>query len=309
MSVMRSVFLKASESAWLRERATHYAFMRRSIKRFMPGEHLCDALDAAKRLNQSGILAVLTHLGENVEERLEAEEVVRGYVAALEQIRAASLSAEISVKLTQLGLDLDAEFCRANLTRIIESSTPDKTVWIDMEHSPYIDATLDIYRRVHEAHQNTGLCLQAYLFRTERDLASLIPLGAAVRLVKGAYSEPPEIAFAEKKDVDENFFRLAQMLLAPGARAASVRAALATHDGALIQRISKWAAGQGISRDQIEFQMLYGIKRTEQVRLARDGYRSGVLVSYGSYWFPWFMRRLAERPANAFFVARNLFAA
>jgi proline dehydrogenase len=306
MSLMRSVFLKASESGWLREHATRYRFMRHSVERFMPGEGLDHALAAAKRLGESGIFAVLTRLGENVKARWEAEEVVHEYVIALKQIRAASLSAEISVKLTQLGLDLDSEFCRANLMRIIENSAPDKTVWIDMEHSPYVDATLEIYRRVHEVHRNTGVCLQAYLFRTEKDLASLIPLGAAVRLVKGAYNEPPEIAFAEKKDVDDNFLRLAQTLLASNARAASVRAALATHDTALIAQISAWAASQSIPKKKIEFQMLYGIQRAEQVRLAREGYRSGVLVSYGSYWFPWFMRRLAERPANAFFVARNL---
>ncbi|HKV49455.1 MAG TPA: proline dehydrogenase family protein [Candidatus Acidoferrales bacterium] len=309
MNLMRSLFLKASESAWLRERAGRYPFMRRSVERFMPGERLEDALTAAQRLNESDVFAVLTHLGENVKARSEAEEVVGGYVQAIQEIRAANLSAEISVKLTQLGLDLDLDFCCENLMRIIEHSAPDRTVWIDMEHSPYVDATLNIYRRVHDAHRNTGVCLQAYLFRTEKDLASLIARGAAVRLVKGAYNEPPEIAFAEKKDVDENFCRLARMLLAPEARATSVRAALATHDIALIKELSTWAAAQGIPKNQIEFQMLYGIKRAEQVRLAHEGYRSGVLVSYGSYWFPWFMRRIAERPANAFFVARNLFGA
>jgi proline dehydrogenase len=282
--------------------------MRRSVERFMPGENLEDALGAAKRLAEAGTFSVLTHLGENVKERSAAEEVTLGYVEALKRIHAMNLPAEISVKLTQLGLDLDAEFCRANLMRIIENSSADRTVWIDMEHSPYVDVTLSIYRRVHEAHRNTGVCLQAYLFRTEKDLASLISAGAAVRLVKGAYSEPPEIAFAEKKDVDENFLRLSQMLFDAEARRAGVRAALATHDLPLISRICEWAAARKISKEHIEFQMLYGIQRTEQVRLAREGYRSGVLVSYGSYWFPWFMRRLAERPANAFFVARNLFA-
>lgn len=309
MSLMRGMFLKASESAWLRRRAARYGFMRRSVERFMPGEHLDDALRAAKKLNENGVFGVLTHLGENVKEHSEAEEVVRGYVTALEQIRTGNIVAEISVKLTQLGLDLDAELCRANLTRIVENSAPDKTVWIDMEHSPYVDATIEIYRQVHQTHSNTGICVQAYLFRTEKDLASRIPLGAAVRLVKGAYSEPPEIAFAEKKDVDENFFRLARMLLSRNAQAPAVRAAFATHDIALIARIVEWAVRQGISKKQIEFQMLYGIQRAQQVQLAREGYRSGVLVSYGSYWFPWFMRRLAERPANAFFVARNLFGA
>lgn len=305
---MRNAFLKASESAWLRDRATRYGFMRRSVERFMPGETLDDALGAAKRLHDNGIFAVLSHLGENVTQRSEAEEVTRGYIRALQHIRHACLSAEISVKLTQLGLDLNADFCYENVLRIVENSSADRTVWIDMEHSPYVDATLSIYHRVHKTHKNAGVCLQAYLFRTEKDLASLIPSGAAIRLVKGAYKEPPEIAFAEKPDVDANFLQLAQMLLSPDARRAGVRAALATHDRKLIAKICEWAAPPGIPKDQIEFQMLYGIQRAEQVRLAREGYRCGVLVSYGDYWFPWFMRRLAERPANAVFVARNLVA-
>lgn len=306
MNLMRSAFLKASESVWLREHASRYGFMRRSVRRFLPGESLDDALSAARNLNKSGTLAVLTHLGENVVQHSEAEQVVQGYTDALERIQAANLAAEVSVKLTQLGLDLDAEFCRANLARIVAKSAPDRTVWVDMEHSSYIDVTLSIYRQVHRTHQNSGVCLQAYLFRTEKDLASLISLGAAVRLVKGAYSEPPEIAFAEKRDVDDNFFHLAKMLLGPAARSSGVRAAIATHDRALIHRISQWAATEGISKDHVEFQMLYGINRAEQQRLASEHYRTAVLVSYGSYWFPWFMRRLAERPANVFFVARNL---
>lgn len=304
---MRNAFLKASESAWLRDRAARYGFMRRSVERFMPGETLEDALGAAKRLHDSRIFAVLSHLGENVTQRSEAEKVTREYTQALRRIRDAGLSAEISVKLTQLGLDLDADFCYENVVRIVENSSTDATVWIDMEHSPYIDATLSIYHRVHKTHKNAGVCLQAYLFRTEKDLASLIPLGASIRLVKGAYSEPPEIAFAEKTDVDGNFLHLAQLLLSPDAKRAGVRAALATHDRKLIAEICEWGAVQHIPKEQIEVQMLYGIQRAEQLRLAREGYRCGVLVSYGDYWFPWFMRRLAERPANAFFVARNLF--
>jgi proline dehydrogenase len=308
MSLMRSAFLRASESAWLREHAGRYGFMRRSVRRFLPGEGLDDALAAARRLNESGTLAVLTHLGENVSQRSEAENVVRGYVDALERIRAANLAAEISVKLTQLGLDLDTGFCRENLTRIVDSSSPERTVWIDMEHSSYVDVTLNIYRQVLARRRNIGVCLQAYLFRTEKDLASLIPIGAAVRLVKGAYSEPPEIAFAEMKDVDENFLHLAKILLGPAARSSGVRAAMATHDRSLIARVSEWAAAEGIAKDHVEFQMLYGINRAELQRLASERYRTGVLVSYGSCWFPWFMRRLAERPANVFFVARNIFS-
>jgi proline dehydrogenase len=306
MSLMRSVFLKASESAWLRERAVRYGFMRRSVARFMPGEKLEDAITAGETMAEDGVFSVLTHLGENVTQPSDAEEATQAYIEALEKIREASLAAEISVKLTQLGLDLDAELCFVNLMRIMERSSPERTVWIDMEHAPYVDVTLSIYRRMRDKHRNIGVCLQAYLFRTERDLAGLIAIGASVRLVKGAYSEPPEIAFAEKADMDANFLELAQMLLSSKARRAGVRAAIATHDVKLIARICEWAAKQGIAKNEIEFQMLYGIQRAELLRLAKEGYHAGSFISYGSHWFPWFMRRLAERPANVFFVARNL---
>jgi proline dehydrogenase len=306
MSLLRSAFLRASSSAWLRAHATHFAFMRRSVQRFLPGESLDAAVAAAGVLAKGGIFSSLAHLGENVTQRSEAESATKQCIDSLEALRRANLRPEISVKLTQLGLDLDPEFCCNNLLRILENSVEKQFLWIDMENSPYVDVTLSIYRRVHAAHRNMGICLQAYLFRTEKDLASLLPMGAAVRLVKGAYSEPPEIAFAEKADVDANFIHLAQMLLGPEARAAGIRAALATHDRALIARICQWAAEQGIANDQLEFQMLYGIQRAEQLRLAQAGYRSGVHLSYGTYWFPWFMRRLAERPANAWFVAKSL---
>jgi len=306
MSVMRGVLLRASESAWLRERAVRYPFLRRSVERFMPGESLEDAVAAGLKMAGSGVFSVLTHLGENVTRPLDAEQATRAYIDALEKIREANLAAEISVKLTQLGLDLDKELCLANVMRIVERSSTERTVWIDMEHAPYVDLTLSIYRRVHERHRNSGVCLQAYLFRTERDLETLIRIGASVRLVKGAYSEPPEIAFAEKADVNTNFVRLAQILLSPQAQAAGVRAAIATHDVKLITQICDWAATQAIAKSAIEFQMLYGIQRAELLRLAKEGYPSGAFISYGSHWFPWFMRRLAERPANVFFVAKNL---
>lgn len=307
MNLMRNIFLQASSSAWLRAHATHFNFVRRSVRRFLPGERLEDAVAAARALANKGVFSVLAHLGENVTQTADADAATVSYIEALEALRNANLRGEISVKLTQLGLGFDHEFCRRNLLRILASSSPQQFVWVDMENSPYVDQTLAIYRAVREMHGNIGVCLQAYLFRTEKDLALLVPLGAAIRLVKGTYREPPEIAFSEKRDVDENFFRLAQMLLAEDARAKGVRAAIATHHHALIQRICQWAARQGIARENLEFQMLYGIQRAEQLRLARDGYRSGVHVSYGSYWFPWFMRRLAERPANVWFVGRNIF--
>jgi proline dehydrogenase len=310
MSVMRNMLLKASENSWLRERAPRYRFIRRSVERFLPGEELSDALAAAGRLAERGIATLLTHLGENVAERAEAEGVTNHYLQALDRIRAASLPSEISVKLTQLGLDLDAGFCYDNLEKLLRHSreaTPGRLVWIDMEHSPYVDVTLDLYRRARKEFPNVGVCLQAYLYRTERDIESLVSIGAAVRLVKGAYNEPSEIAHPKKSDVDESYFQLARKLLSSQARAAGVRAALATHDTKLIARISGWAASEGIAKNQTEFAMLYGIQRAEQERLAREGYRVSVLVSYGAYWFPWFMRRLAERPANILFLAKNIF--
>jgi proline dehydrogenase len=305
---MRRSLLKASQSQWLREHAPRYGFMRRTVTRFMPGENVEDALAAARTLASNGIGSVLTHLGENITDRAEAQEVTNHYLNVLDRIRAANLPAEVSVKLTQLGLDLDAEFCHSNLVALIEHTPAEKTLWIDIEQSPYVDATLELYRRARKAYANVGVCVQAYLYRTEKDLDSLISIGGAVRLVKGAYIEPPEVAFPQKKDVDENYFHLAQRLLSPEARKTRVRAAMATHDSVLIKKIAQWSAAQGIPKTQLEFQMLYGIQRSEQLRLVRDGYRCNVLISYGSFWFPWFMRRLAERPANVLFLARNFFS-
>jgi proline dehydrogenase len=313
MSLLRSVFLSASQSIWLRDHAPRLGFVRRTAGRFLPGEDADAALSAARTLAESGVITLLTHLGENVATRDEASAVTRQYLDLIARVRSAALPSEISVKLTQLGLDLDAEFCFANLTTLIDASASadpaaSKTLWIDMEQSPYIDVTLSLYRRARAAHRNVGVCVQAYLYRTEKDVSSLIAQGATVRLVKGAYNEPAEIAYPKKSDVDESYFRLAQMLLGPEARAAGVRAAMATHDRALIARLIDWSAAQKIPKAELEFAMLYGIQRAEQLRLAREGYRSCVLISYGSYWFPWFMRRLAERPANAWFLARNLFS-
>jgi proline dehydrogenase len=305
---MRRSLLKASQSQWLRERAPRYGFMRRTVKRFMPGENVEDALAAAQTLASNGIGTVLTHLGENITDRAEAQGVTNHYLDVLNRIRTANLPAEVSVKLTQLGLDLDRDFCYSNLVALIEHTPAEKTLWIDIEQSPYVDATLELYRRARKSYPHVGVCVQAYLYRTEKDLDSLISIGGAVRLVKGAYNEPPEIAFPQKKDVDENYFHLAQRLLSPEARKTQVRAAMATHDSALIKKIAEWSAAQGIAKTHLEFQMLYGIQRSEQLRLVRDGYRCNVLISYGSFWFPWFMRRLAERPANVLFLARNFFS-
>jgi proline dehydrogenase len=308
MSLMRSLFLVCSRSVWLRERATRYRFVRRAVTRFMPGETLDDALGTAGRLKQQQLGTVFTYLGENVADPAEAKRVTDHYLEVLDRIHALGLGTEVSVKLTQLGLDLDRELCYANLASIIARAGAESVVWIDMEGSDYTDVTLEIYRRARASFPNVGVCLQAYLRRTENDLASLIPTSPAIRLVKGAYKEPPEIAFPQKSQVDENYFKLATQLLSDEARATRTRAAFGTHDRKLIQHILDFAETNKLSRERFEFQMLYGIQPHEQLRLAREGWKSIVLVAYGSFWFPWYMRRLAERPANVWFVLRNLFA-
>ena len=305
---MRSFFLACSQSRWLRERATRYGFMRRAVSRFMPGETASEALAAAAGLRDQSIGTVFTYLGENIADPAEAVSVTQHYLEVLDRVRDRGLGTEISVKLSQLGLDLSTELCYTNLLRIIEHADRNSVVWIDMEASHYVDPTLDLYRRARAACPNVGVCLQACLYRTADDLKSLLPMGAAIRLVKGAYKEPPQVAFPRKESVDDNYWALAQQLLSEEARAAGVRTAIATHDLKLIRRIIDYADSKELSRSSFEFQMLYGIQREEQRRLAREGRKSVVLVAYGSYWFPWYMRRLAERPANAFFVLRNLFA-
>jgi proline dehydrogenase len=303
---MRALLLAGSESPWLRDQATKYGFVRRAVSRFMPGETVDDALGAARSL---GFGAVLTRLGENVTTAEEAEAVKQHYLDLLDRVSQEKLDVEISVKLTQLGLDQSREACEKHLQALIERARSlNNWVWVDIESTAYTDVTLDIYRAARAKFPNTGLCIQAYLYRTEKDLESLIALGSGVRLVKGAYKEPPDKAFPKKTDVDENYFRLAQRLLSPEARAKGVRAIFGTHDPILLRRIEQFGRESKLTPKDLEFQLLYGIARTEQQRLAGMGYKFRVLISYGAAWFPWYMRRLAERPANVLFVARSLFA-
>jgi len=308
MPLVRSILLAASQNAWLRRNAVNFPFVRRSVSRFMPGETLEAALRTAEQLRQRQIGTVFTHLGENVTDHAEARKVTEHYLEVLDRIHSQNLPTEVSVKLTQLGLDLSPDVCYENLEQILRREKGEAMVWVDMEASQYVDATLGIYRRALENYPHTGICLQAYLFRTKEDLAGLLPLRPSVRLVKGAYKEPAEIAFARKADVDRNFFALAQVLLGAAAEGGCVRAAFGTHDVRLIGSIADFIAQQGWPKKRLEVQMLYGIQRAEQERLARNGYRSIVLVAYGTYWYPWFVRRLAERPANLWFLLRNVFA-
>lgn len=306
VSLPQRFFLACSESEWLRNRATRFRFVRRAVTRFMPGEELDAALQAAVELREKSIDSVFTRLGEHVSSPAEAHAATGHYLEALDRMRAASLAGEVSVKLSQLGLDLGIELCASNLSEIIERAHPESMVWIDMESSRQVDATLGIYRSARLRQPNVGVCLQAYLHRTAADLAALLPLDPAIRLVKGAYSEPPAAALQRKQDVDENYFALARTLLSARAQSSGVRVAMATHDRRLIRRIIRHTQASGLDHGLLEFQMLYGIQRAEQARLASEGFKTMVLISYGDYWFPWYMRRLAERPANVLFVIRNL---
>ncbi len=307
MSIARSVLLAMSTNAWLRERATKTAFVRRSVSTFMPGERLEDAMAAAAEQQRRGIGTILTKLGENLTRVEEAEEVTRHYLEVLDTVKAAGLRAQISVKPTQLGLDLDKELCFNNIQRLVDRAAErENFVWIDMEGSPYVDPTLDLFRRTRARSSRVGVALQAYLYRTAQDVESLIPLGAAIRMVKGAYLEPPSIAYPKKADVDENFYKLSCRLLAEDARRAGGLLHIATHDPHLVDRLAAFIDQHQVPASAYEYAMLYGIQRQLQQRLVQAGRPLRVLIAYGEYWFPWYMRRLAERPANVWFVVKNI---
>ena len=307
MNLARKALLAASTNAWLRERATRTAFVRRSVSKFMPGERLEDALAAAAAQQEQGIGTILTKLGENLTRVEEAEEVTRHYLDVLDRVNAAGLRAQISVKPTQLGLDLDNELCFDNLQRLVDrAGERDNVVWIDMESSPYVDPTLDLFRRTRARSPRVGIALQAYLYRTAQDIESLVPLGAAIRIVKGAYLEAASVAYPKKADVDENFYKLSCRLLAEDARRAGGLLHMATHDPVLVDRLTAFIDANNVPASAYEFAMLYGIQRTLQQRLLAARRPLRVLIAYGEYWFAWYMRRLAERPANVWFVVKNL---
>jgi len=272
----------------------------------MPGETIEDALGAARSFAGQGLPTTLTQLGENVTTADEADAVVRHYLDVLARVSGLGLDTEISVKLTHLGLDFDPELTNRNTERLAARARGlGNWLWIDMEASPYAERTIDIYRRLRESFSNVGICLQAYLRRTPADVEALLG-GGGIRLVKGAYREPQPLIVGGKRAVDERYFELAQKL-ALQRREGGLRLALATHDLELIERIEQAANRAGVGRDAYEIQMLYGIRHADQFRLLRQGYRVRTLIAYGSSWYPWYLRRLAERPTNLFFVARNLF--
>ncbi len=303
---MRRVFLWAARNRWLKERLPKLRFMRRAVRRFMPGETLADALAAALPLQAAGIATLYTRLGENLEHVDEADEVAAHYIDAIDRIVAASITGEVSVKPTQLGLDLDPDLCFGHLVRIADhAAAAGSYLWIDMEGSAYTDATIGLYERLRAVQPRTGICLQAYLRRTAADIERLRPLDPAIRLVKGAYDEKESIAYRNRRNVDSNFVGLAVSFLVDG-RGRSIRLGLGTHDVALIEQIAEQVKAAGIGRDGFEVEMLYGVRTDQQFRLAKAGYRVQTLIAYGEHWYPWYMRRLAERPANVWFVMRQM---
>jgi len=307
MGLARNTLLWISENRRLRQALPEYKFIRRAVSRFMPGELLEDALQAAERLKPQSINTVFTLLGENVTDEREAKQEVVHYTEMLRQINKRGLDTYVSVKLTHLGLDLNEDLCVANLLAIVaEAKSLNNMVWIDMEQSQYVDRTIDVFKKVRKDNPNVGLCLQAYLYRTEKDLENLFPHKPAIRFVKGAYKEPPTVAFRKKSDVDENFFKLCKATLGQARNGAKL--VVGTHDTQLIRRIQQEAERLAVKKSEYEFHLLFGIQTNEQQRLARDGYSIRVLISYGSFWFPWYVRRLAERPANVWFVVRKMFS-
>ena len=308
MSVARTLLLKASDSKWLRENGTRAPFVRRAVSRFMPGESFDDMVVAARVMAAEGVTAVFTRLGENVRDLAEADGVAGHYLDGIDRIRELNLACEPSIKLTQLGLDIDRELAYGHLRDLAaRAHATGNYLWVDMEQSSYVDVTLELTRRLRGEFPRVGVCLQAYLFRTRADLVELMGRGIGIRLVKGAYNEPAGVAFPRKSDVDANYAALAQVMLEAGSRAGGARPVFGTHDVQLIDTIRRHAATIGVKPAEFEFHMLYGIQKATQLRLARDGAAVRVLIAYGAYWFPWYMRRLAERPANMWFVAKSFF--
>lgn len=300
---MKSTLLYLSKSSGFKNFLTRFKSFNRVTRRFVAGEELAEAVEAIRHLNQNNIAASFDHLGESITSEVETRREVTEYVRILDAIADNNLDSNVSIKLTQLGLDISQEVCYANTRAIVETAARHKNfVRIDMEDSPKTDATLQIFRRLHAEFSNVGIVIQSYLYRSEKDVEELLREGARIRLCKGAYKEPPEVAFQKKTEVDQNYVKLMRMMLVSG-----IYHGIATHDEKMIEATQQFAKEQGIALDKFEFQMLYGIRRDLQEKLVGEGYRMRVYVPYGKYWYPYFMRRLAERPANVWFIMKNIF--
>lgn len=301
--ISRTALLYLSQQHGLKDFFSKVPGFKQVTRRFIAGENIEAAIVTIKELNKIGITATFDHLGESTTSKAEADADVREYIRLLGRIQETGVDSNVSVKLTQLGLDIDEDYCLQNTRRIVaEAHQRGNFVRIDMEDSTKTDATLRIFRQMFHEFGNVGIVLQAYLYRTEKDMEEVLAMGARIRLCKGAYQEPPEVAFPEKTDVDDNYVKLMKKLLKSG-----IYHGIATHDMRMIRATQEFAAAEKIGQDQYEFQMLYGVRRDLMTQLAQEGYRMRTYVPYGEFWYPYFMRRLAERPANVWFVVKNLF--
>ena len=319
--MLRSILIYLSRAGWAQRLVTGWGFARKAASRFVAGETVQDAIRIVRELNVKGIFATLDRLGEHTSNLDEANASSDAIVDVLNEIDKAGVKGNISIKLTQIGVGLDEEICRQNLIRILEQAEKQRNfVRIDMEDTPYTDITLSMYKSMLErgfSSDGCGIVMQAYLLRTEADIRALLQKQTHIRLVKGAYNEPPDKAFVKKSDTDANFDLLAKILLDAMAamEAGTLRddgcvppfAAIATHDERRIDFAKKHAEKIGLSKRAVEFQMLYGVRRDLQERLVKEGYPVRVYVPFGKQWYPYFMRRLAERPANIWFFISNYF--
>lgn len=306
--MIRAILISLSKSQAIKSLILRLGFTRRASRRFVAGENQEEVIPVLKDLNAKGMVTTLDILGENVLNPEDAKRATGEYLRLLDRLAASGVYSHVSVKLTQMGLDLSQELCQANLEKIVGRARETGTfVRVDMEGSPYTEATLQAYLSVRQRYGNMGIAIQSYLYRSKKDVEDLIAQGVAnVRLCKGAYLEPKSIAFPRKKDVDANYIALAEMLFAPQSLANGTHLALATHDARIIDWAKRYVALHNIPRDRFEFQMLYGIRRDLQQQLAQEGYVMRIYVPFGDQWYPYFMRRLAERPANIFFILGNL---
>lgn len=307
--MMREALIALSRSKRMAHLMTTNRLAWSAANRFVAGETLEQAVDTVRALNQSGLVATLDRLGENVTAEAEAEATAAAYHEMVDRIRASGVDSTVSVKLTSVGLDLGEDVAHRLMAGILEragAGDPPIEVTIDMEGSPYTQVTLDLFHRLHAEYPHVAAVVQSYLYRTEEDVEALIDVGARVRLCKGAYSEPPSIAYPDKKDADAAFLRITARMLSEEARAKGAYIGVATHDVAIINWTKAYVAENDVPLDAFEFQMLNGVRRDLHAQLARDGYRMRVYVPYGTHWYPYFMRRLAERPENVMFMARNM---
>lgn len=304
--MIKNTLLWASTNPFMAQRFPKYSFVQRAVRRFMPGERMEDALREADILRADGVPTLVTELGENVATLADARRVVEEYLELAESIGDRRLDTELSVKLTHLGLDQGVDVTVDHVVEI--ASATRGIVWVDMESSEYVDTTLEVFRAARERADNVGICLQAYLHRTMADYQSLLPLRPAIRLVKGAYMEPADVAMPSKADVDEAYRALAERMIRDRAAERMGRPCLGTHDAVLIADARRVAEEVGLDGASWEVAMLYGISVGEQRRLAATEVTLRVLISYGTHWWPWYVRRLAERPANLGFVLKQMVA-